>query len=334
MTLLQDFLSPARDPAGSSANEISISLVSIPFVRRKTHPFLDPKKIYSAFRSVDWLQDNMKDCRSRLSRPPSIFNGSQTWILIFITGTSIGVCSAFISIVCAWMTDFKQGFCKSQWYLPKEICCKGLQKTLNSEHCDDFVPWSNLAFGMNEFSLFNYSVYIVLSVLMATICAILVKNLGKNAAGSGSPEIKTILGGFIIDGFLSATTLCVKSLALPLSIASGLCVGKEGPMIHIACCIGSVFLPFFSDYENNEAKKREILSAASAAGVAVAFGSPIGGVMFSLEELSSFFPTRTMIQSFFCALVASVTLQLIDPFRGKRVMFQVIHSRNWYIWYY
>lgn len=28
---------------------------------------------------------------------------------------------------------------------------------------------------------------------------------------------------------------------------------------------------------------REILTAASAAGVAVAFGSPIGGVLFSIE---------------------------------------------------
>ncbi len=34
-------------------------------------------------------------------------------------------------------------------------------------------------------------------------------------------------------------------------------------------------------------KMREILTAASAAGVAVAFGSPIGGVMFSIEVRSS-----------------------------------------------
>ncbi len=33
----------------------------------------------------------------------------------------------------------------------------------------------------------------------------------------------------------------------------------------------------------HEAKKREVLSAAAAAGMSVAFGSPIGGVLFSLE---------------------------------------------------
>lgn len=37
---------------------------------------------------------------------------------------------------------------------------------------------------------------------------------------------------------------------------------------------------------------REILTAASAAGVAVAFGSPIGGVLFSIEVRSSTTVTR------------------------------------------
>jgi chloride channel 3/4/5 len=55
---------------------------------------------------------------------------------------------------------------------------------------------------------------------------------------------------------------------------------------------------------------REIVTAASAAGVAVAFGSPIGGVLFSVEEMIHTFSIKTMWRSFYCALVATVTLSV------------------------
>jgi len=35
---------------------------------------------------------------------------------------------------------------------------------------------------------------------------------------------------------------------------------------------------------SNESKRRELFSAAAAAGVSTAFGAPLGGVLFSLEE--------------------------------------------------
>lgn len=50
-------------------------------------------------------------------------------------------------------------------------------------------------------------------------------------------------------------------------------------------CSGNILSYLFPKYGRNEAKKREILSAAAAAGVSVAFGAPIGGVLFSLEEV-------------------------------------------------
>ncbi|KAI0310925.1 chloride channel [Amylostereum chailletii] len=151
------------------------------------------------------------------------------------------------------------------------------------------------------------------------------------AAGSGIPEIKTILSGFVIHGYLGGRTLFTKSVGLALSVASGLSLGKEGPFVHIASCIGNIVSRYFAKYENNEGKRREILSAASAAGVAVAFGAPIGGVLFSLEEVSYFFPPKVMWRSFFCAMIAAITLRFLDPFgTGKLVLFQVTYDKDWH----
>ncbi|KAG8787140.1 hypothetical protein FRC15_009885 [Serendipita sp. 397] len=151
------------------------------------------------------------------------------------------------------------------------------------------------------------------------------------AAGSGIPEIKTILSGFVIHGYLGGRTLFTKSVGLAMSVASGLSLGKEGPFVHIVCCIGNIVSRFFNKYETNEAKRREILSAASAAGVAVAFGAPVGGVLFSLEEVSYFFPPKVMWRSFFCAMIAAITLKVLNPFgTGKIVLFQVTYDQDWH----
>src|SRR5437762_3974384 len=48
------------------------------------------------------------------------------------------------------------------------------------------------------------------------------------AAGSGIPEVKTILSGFVIRKFLGLRTLLVKADGLTLSVASGMSLGKEG----------------------------------------------------------------------------------------------------------
>ena len=127
-----------------------------------------------------------------------------------------------------------------------------------------------------------------------------------SAAGSGVAEVKVILSGFVLHGYLGVRTLVVKTLGLILSVASGLSLGKEGPYVHIATCIGNIACRLFSKYNRNDAKRREVLSASSAGGVGVAFGAPIGGVLFSLEEVSYYFPPKTLFRTFFCCIVSGI----------------------------
>jgi chloride channel 3/4/5 len=121
----------------------------------------------------------------------------------------------------------------------------------------------------------------------------LVKSFAPYAAGSGISEIKCIIAGFVMKGFLGWRTLFIKSIGLPLAIASGLSVGKEGPSVHYAVCTGNVISRLFDKYKKNASKMREIMSACAAAGVGVAFGSPIGGVLFSLEVGIRCYPKAT-----------------------------------------
>ncbi|KAI9831724.1 MAG: glycerol ethanol, ferric requiring protein [Phylliscum demangeonii] len=165
--------------------------------------------------------------------------------------------------------------------------------------------------------------------MFALIAAVLVKSFAPYAAGSGISEIKCIIAGFVMKGFLGFWTLLIKSIGLPLAIASGLSVGKEGPSVHYAVCMGNVISQLFEKYRRNAAKTREILSACAAAGVAVAFGSPIGGVLFSLE-LYVLYENAYPVE-FVCVADAINATKAMNPFRtGQLVMFQVRYDRSWH----
>lgn len=151
-----------------------------------------------------------------------------------------------------------------------------------------------------------------------------------SAAGSGVAEVRVILSGFVLHGFLGVKTLLIKSVGLILSVASGLSLGKEGPFVHIATCIGNISCRLFAKYDRNDAKRREVLSAAAAAGVVVAFGAPLGGVLFGLEEVAYFFPAKTLFRTFFCCITAALSLKFLNPYgTHKIVLFEVRYNVDW-----
>jgi len=67
----------------------------------------------------------------------------------------------------------------------------------------------------------------ILGCIFATLCALLVKTFAPYACGSGVPEVKTILSGFIIRGYLGAWTLLIKSVGMILGTSANLLLGKE-----------------------------------------------------------------------------------------------------------
>lgn len=132
--------------------------------------------------------------------------------------------------------------------------------------------------------------------LFVTIATLLVVFLEPSGAGSGIPEIKCLLNGMKIKRVVRIKTLFTKAIGVLFSVSGGLPVGKEGPMIHSGAILGaglsqgkSTTMGFdtsfarFQDFRNDK-EKRDFISCGAAAGVAAAFGAPIGGCLFALEE--------------------------------------------------
>ncbi|KAF2714616.1 chloride channel protein 3 [Pleomassaria siparia CBS 279.74] len=300
---------------------------------------------YDDLTAIDWIFEYAKE-RQRLRHLYTSATGilgyikqlldvSQIWLILIAAGILSGGIAAFIDVASDWLGDLKTGYCSNvdgdgRFYLNRGFCCWGYTE---ESRCHDWHPWST-AFGIHSVAggwVVEYIVFVLFSVLFAACASLLVREYSTYAQHSGIAEIKTVLGGFVMRRFLGVWTLIVKTLGLCLAVASGLWLGKEGPLVHVACCSANLFMKLFGNVNGNEARKREVLSAAAAAGISVAFGSPIGGVLFSLEQLSYYFPDKTMWQSFVCAMVAAVTLQAFNPFRtGKLVLYQVTYHSAWH----
>lgn len=292
---------------------------------------------YDDRSTIDWPVEHQREKRRRLalesddSRAGKLahtWDRAQIWIIVGATGVVVGVLAGCIDVVTMWLGDLKEGVCSTSYYSSKQFCCLGLAEDVP---CSDWLRWHD-TFSLKAVGggyVVDYLAYVILTTSFAATAAYLVCNYAPYASHSGIPEVKALLSGVVIRHFAGKWTLLIKTVGLCLAVSSGLWLGKEGPLVHIAVCVSSICMKFFPAFDN-EARRRDVFTAASAAGMAVAFGAPIGGVLFALEQISYFFPDRIMWQSFVCAMVASVSLQAMNPFRtGKLVRYEVIFDRDW-----
>ena len=160
------------------------------------------------------------------------------------------------------------------------------------------------------------------SSLMIFLSVSVVVFLRPSAAGSGMPELIGFLNGTFMRHIFNVKTFLVKFVSCALAVGGGMPVGPEGPMIHLGSIVGaglsqfksktlSIRLPFFERFRNPE-DRRNFISAGAAAGIASAFGAPVGGLLFAMEEVSSFWNLKLSWQVLFCSMTSAFTTDLLN----------------------
>uniref|UniRef100_A0A674AKN3 Chloride channel protein n=1 Tax=Salmo trutta TaxID=8032 RepID=A0A674AKN3_SALTR len=168
----------------------------------------------------------------------------------------------------------------------------------------------------------------VLNAAFVMVGAIIVAFFEPGAAGSGIPQIKCYLNGVKIPRVVRLKTLVVKVCGVICSVAGGLAVGKEGPMIHSGAVVAAGVSQGRStslkkdfkifEYFRRDTEKRDFVSAGAAAGVSAAFGAPVGGVLFSLEEGASFWNQMLTWRIFFASMISTFTLNFFLSIYNKK----------------
>ncbi len=115
------------------------------------------------------------------------------------------------------------------------------------------------------------------------------------AGGSGPPQVVAALDSHLDAHGRSVLVSLRNSLAKMLIVAggllAGLSVGRQGPSVQIAAGVMYAARRFLSPRSGITA--RELIVAGGAAGIAAAFNTPLGGIVFAIEELSRKLETRS-----------------------------------------
>lgn len=124
--------------------------------------------------------------------------------------------------------------------------------------------------------------------LCTAIIVWLTRRLAPGAAGSGIPQVMAALDSSVdasSRGLFVSLKLSLAKIALTAwGLLAGLSLGREGPSVQIAAGVmhsAKRWLP-----KRSAVTEHGLLVAGGAAGIAAAFNTPLGGVMFAIEELS------------------------------------------------
>ncbi|XP_046582844.1 H(+)/Cl(-) exchange transporter 7-like isoform X1 [Haliotis rubra] len=259
-----------------------------------------PEKLLSArFESLDYdICENVLYQREEKQKTTKgiIRMEVARWFVSLVIGVLTGLVAAFIDVMVEKCSSLKYNYVKK--YV--DSCVEN--------HCL-YLP---------------FLLWIAFNAGICMFGAIITAFGEPVAAGSGIPQIKCYLNGIKIPHVVRFKTLVCKVVGVVCAVAGGLAVGKEGPMIHSGAVIAagvsqgrstSFNLDFkIFEYFRTDTEKRDFVSGGAAAGVAAAFGAPVGGVLFSLEEGASFWNQGLTWRIFFASMTSTFTLNIVQSY--------------------
>jgi chloride channel 2 len=166
----------------------------------------------------------------------------------------------------------------------------------------------------SENNLFNFIFWVVTAVLFFLLATSVGYFISADADGSGIPEMKTVLSGINIYRYFSFNAAVGKVIGLFAILVAGPSVGKVGPYVHISCliCNRLMKINYFSKINKSTSSKNNMLAAAAAAGITLALGTPLGGVLFSIESTASIYIVSNIWKSFFCSVICIFVSKMVQ----------------------
>lgn len=142
-----------------------------------------------------------------------------------------------------------------------------------------------------------------------------------SAAGSGIPQVLAVLQH--ADAALRRRMLALhigllKPVLTIVALLCGASVGREGPTVQIGAAIAS-----FVGRHRSARLQRSLILAGGAAGIAAAFNTPLAGIVFAIEELSSSLEEKASGTLLLLVIIAAVTAIAV---LGDRVYLGIVDT--------
>jgi H+/Cl- antiporter ClcA len=139
--------------------------------------------------------------------------------------------------------------------------------------------------------------------------------VSKEALGSGIPQIMASIeiqneDHPLIRKLFSFRMLLTKFVGSCLCVLGGGSVGREGPTLQVSAAIFYQLSRFWPKSMPRPQQSMMIL-AGGAAGLAAAFNTPLGGIVFAIEELSKSHITKVRTSIFQAVIIAGIISQMM-----------------------